>query len=85
MVLLYLLSKTEYCIMTEDLIISEIQQLPENLKQEVLHFVLFLRQDKIASQQKKSETGERIFGISEGKYRLAADFDAPLDDFKDYM
>lgn len=72
--------------MTEELILSEIQQLPENLKQEVLHFVRFLRQEKATSlQSTKSETEERIFGISKGKYRLAADFDAPLDDFKQYM
>jgi len=28
---------------------------------------------------------ERIFGCSKGKYHMAKDFDAPLDDFKDYM
>jgi len=28
---------------------------------------------------------ERVFGCSKGKYRMAEDFDAPLDDFKDYM
>jgi hypothetical protein len=26
-----------------------------------------------------------VFGCSKGKYRLAEDFDAPLEDFKDYM
>ncbi|MCL2441802.1 MAG: DUF2281 domain-containing protein [Treponema sp.] len=28
---------------------------------------------------------ERVFGCSRGKYRMSDDFDAPLDDFKDYM
>jgi len=28
---------------------------------------------------------ERVFGCAKGKYRMADDFDAPLDDFKDYM
>ena len=28
---------------------------------------------------------ERVFGCSKGKYRMADDFDAPLEDFKDYM
>ena len=28
---------------------------------------------------------EREFGCSKGKYRMADDFDAPLEDFKDYM
>jgi hypothetical protein len=26
-----------------------------------------------------------VFGCSKGQYRMAADFDAPLEDFKDYM
>jgi hypothetical protein len=26
-----------------------------------------------------------VFGCAKGKYRMAEDFDAPLDDFKDYM
>ena len=32
-----------YTAMTEELILSEIHQLPENMKVEVLHFVQFLR------------------------------------------
>jgi len=28
---------------------------------------------------------ERVFGCSKGMYRMADDFDAPLEDFKDYM
>jgi len=28
---------------------------------------------------------ERVFGCAKGKYRMADDFDAPLDDFTDYM
>ena len=28
---------------------------------------------------------ERIFGCAKGKYRMADDFEAPLEDFKDYM
>jgi len=26
-----------------------------------------------------------VFGCAKGKYRMAEDFDAPLEDFKDYM
>ena len=26
-----------------------------------------------------------VFGCSKGQYRMAEDFDAPLEDFKDYM
>ena len=28
---------------------------------------------------------ERGFGCAKGQFRMADDFDAPLDDFKDYM
>jgi len=73
--------------MTEELILSEIHQLPESLKLEVLHFARFLRQEK--TQIKKTnqeaeppESRERVFGISKGRYKLAPDFDAPLDNFK---
>jgi hypothetical protein len=68
--------------MTEEIILAEIQQLPERLKMEVLHFVRFLRQEKT---QPEPQMNERIFGISKGRYKLAEDFDAPLDDFKEYM
>ena len=39
---------------------------------------------KNISQQEKNK-GNRIFGRSKGRYTLAPDFDAPLDDFKEYM
>jgi hypothetical protein len=29
--------------------------------------------------------GERIFGLARGQFWMADDFDAPLEDFKDYM
>ncbi len=61
--------------MTEKLILSQIYQLPESLKLEVLHYVIFLT----------SNQGDRIFGRSKGRYKLAPDFDAPLEDFKEYM
>jgi Protein of unknown function (DUF2281) len=70
--------------MTEKAVLSEMYQLPENLKLEVLHFVMFLKKDYL-SRSAAQKKGERIFGIAKGKYTLAPDFDAPLDDFKDYM
>jgi hypothetical protein len=33
----------------------------------------------------KEQLKERVFGCAKGKYRMAEDFDAPLEDFKDYM
>ena len=70
--------------MTEKMILSEIYQLPENLKREVLHFIVFLKQDYSLKKIEKNKSN-RIFGRSKGRYTLAPDFDAPLDDFKEYM
>jgi hypothetical protein len=33
----------------------------------------------------KEQPQERVYGCSKGKYHMAEDFDAPLEDFKDYM
>ena len=69
--------------MTEEkLILAQIQQLPEQLKQEVLHYVEFL-QAKYNAQNRQPKN--RKAGSAEGKFTIAPDFDAPLEDFKEYM
>ncbi|HMJ08582.1 MAG TPA: DUF2281 domain-containing protein [Pyrinomonadaceae bacterium] len=69
--------------MTEEkAILEQVRQLPEQLKLEVLHYVEFL-QAKYHAQNRK--TKNRKAGSAEGKFKLALDFDAPLDDFKEYM
>jgi hypothetical protein len=67
---------------TENQIIAVLQQLPELLKKEVLHFASFLSQKQIEEQQKKPK---RKPGRLAGKMTISDDFDAPLDDFKPYM
>ncbi len=66
----------------EKAILAQIQQLPEQLKEEVLHYAEFL-QKKYAAQTKKNKN--RKAGSAKGKYEPAPDFDASLEDFKDYM
>lgn len=69
--------------MTEEkAILSQIEQLPEQLKQEVLHYAEFL-QKKHDAQNGKGKS--RKAGSAKGKYTLAPDFDQPLEDFKEYM
>ena len=76
-----LLSENDF--MTEEkAILEQIQQLPEQLRQEVMHYVEFL-QAKYSAQKQKAK--RRQAGSAEGKYKLAPDFDAPLQDFKEYM
>jgi len=69
--------------MTEKLILSQLYQLPEHLKVEVLHYIAFLIKEHAVHLEKKPK--KRTFGSAKGKYQLAPDFDAPLDDFKEYM
>lgn len=69
---------------TEKLILAQLYLLPESLKQEALHYISFLakvHENKLQVELPKN----RLFGSAEGKYILAPDFDAPLDDFKEYM
>ena len=66
----------------EKVILAQIKQLPEPLRQELLHYLEFL-QTKNSAQNRKEK--ERKAGSAKGKYELAPDFDAPLEDFKEYM
>lgn len=69
--------------MTEEkAILAQIAKLPEQLKQEVLHYAEFL-QKRYAAQLPKVKN--RKAGSAKGKYKLAHDFDEPLEDFKEYM
>lgn len=60
---------------------TEISSLPENLKQEVSHFVEFLKE----KSKKNKAIKERQYGYAKGFFTVAPDFDEPLDDFKEYM
>jgi hypothetical protein len=76
---------SENISMTEEKqLLLQIQQLPEQLKQEVLHYVEFL-QKKYNAQNQVNKPKKRKAGSARGKYKLAPDFDAPLEDFKEYM
>jgi Protein of unknown function (DUF2281) len=68
--------------MTEQVIFSEIKTFPETLKKEVLDYVLFLS-DKY--QNKKNAKKIPVFGGGKVKISMHADFDEPLDEFKEYM
>ena len=67
--------------MSTTALLSEITALPPDLRKEVEDFVAFLR----AKKQQGVSTLEREFGFAKGKVQLSEDFDAPLDDFNEYM
>ena len=67
--------------MTNTLLKLEINSLPKELRAEVADFVEFLKK----KSRTKSKLKSREFGFAKGKIRLSADFDEPLDEFKNYM
>jgi hypothetical protein len=71
-----------------DLIALKTQQLPPEMQQEVLHFVEFLN-NKQPQQTNNTEDFPRLPNIrGAGKQYItyvADDFDAPLEDLKEYM
>ena len=59
----------------------QINSLPADLKKEVVDFVAFLK----SKTKRNPKIKQREFGFAKGLIKIAPDFDAPLDEFKDYM
>jgi hypothetical protein len=55
--------------------------LPPDLKKEVNDYIDFL----LSKSNKRKKTPKPVFGAAKGKIKMAPDFDAELEDFKDYM
>jgi Protein of unknown function (DUF2281) len=69
--------------MVEQIILKELNLLPETLKIEVLNFIEYLK-----SKRKKEAIiikKRPVFGYAKGTFVMSPDFDEPLEDFKDYM
>jgi hypothetical protein len=67
----------------EKTILERLQQLPESAQQEALHFIdeLLIKHQ----QPKQAISRKEALGIWQGKLWMAEDFDAPLEELKDYM
>lgn len=67
---------------TDQLLLQEFNKLPASLQQEVLDFVGYLS----SKYKTKRTTPKRKAGSMKGLVSyMADDFNAPLEDFKDYM
>jgi Protein of unknown function (DUF2281) len=75
-------------------LLQTLETLPAELQQEVVDFAEFLAQRRAAGGaqwQEKISAEELIqrrregFGRFKGVFTVPDDFDAPLDDFKEYM
>jgi Protein of unknown function (DUF2281) len=78
--------------MTDQIVLRQFQQLPDSLKQEVLDFIGYLWSKHLMATQKSlfspvlvADKPKPAFGCGAIKIKIADDFDAPLDDFKEYM
>ena len=60
---------------------EKINYLPKSLKSEVNDFIDFL----LSKQKKALKKKQPKFGSAKGQIKYTADFDAPLEDFKEYM
>jgi hypothetical protein len=67
--------------MTDVQLYKRLQNLKPSLKIEVFDFVDFL----LAKQCKEIESNKPQFGCAKGRFKMSPDFDAPLDDLKEYM
>jgi len=65
--------------MSDLILFSKLSTLPQNLKTEVIDYIEFL--------EKKYNTikPHPKAGCMKRTFKMADDFDAPLDDFKEYM
>lgn len=73
---------------TAELVYEHLKQLPEAKLGTVLDFVEFLEQKERQSGRlgvPEANLGPREPGSARGQVWMAPDFDAPLEDFKDYQ
>ena len=64
-------------------ILEKIKMIPVAYQQEVEDFIDFILQKKVP--QKNEQKSTRKLGLLKGKMKMHDDFNAPLDDLKDYM
>ena len=70
--------------MTSFSLYTKIETLPPALKEEAKNFIEHLV-DKTKKKKSDSKAKKAVFGSLKGKIHLSDDFDAPMDEFKDYM
>ncbi|WP_338461894.1 DUF2281 domain-containing protein [Synechococcus elongatus IITB7] len=73
--------------MVQPTILEKLEQLPESLQVEVLHYIEFLAdrysKEPIAADEPRKKRGG--LGILKGQIWMSDDFDKPLEEMKEYM
>lgn len=68
-----------------DILLETINKLPPAAQESVLQFAEFLLEQAKHQQPSSSTKPRRQAGGAENDYKMSDDFDAPLDDMKEYM
>lgn len=66
-----------------EIILTELNLLPEHLKIQVINYIRFLKSPFVINIP--AAVSKPKFGFGKYKVDISDDFDAPLDDFKEYM
>lgn len=67
--------------MSTTILLSKIEKIPKEKIEEVSDFIDFIIQKSESNKQKPKP----VFGSGKGMFIIPDDFDAPLDDLKEYM
>ena len=67
--------------MTDVQLFTRLNYLKPSFKSEVYDFIDFL----FTKQEKEYKSNKPQFGCAKGRFKMASDFNAPLDDLKEYM
>ncbi|MDR2183631.1 MAG: DUF2281 domain-containing protein [Clostridiales bacterium] len=73
-------------MLMQEQLIEDIKQLPEpalRVISAVVKEFLAIKNSQEEARQKNSRAA--MFGCLRGQYKIARDFDSPLEDFKEYM
>jgi hypothetical protein len=71
--------------MEQVLLYEKIEELPDNMKQEVYDFIEFLKFKKSNIESTTLSSKRNGFGCLKDKITISDDFDAPLEEFKEYV
>lgn len=72
----------------QDILLRETASLPEYLKRELIEFLFFLKKKElnaVMNAGKGRPNSKPAFGCGMVNVKISQDFDAPLEDFNDYM
>ncbi len=74
-------------MLTDQMLITKFNMLPDTFRQELLDFLEFLLSKTTPPSTVKKNSGrhKRVAGFAKGTFIMAADFDEPLEDFREYM